>query len=151
MKGVLSVRCVVSCHHVADKCPLTRQNEWRHVWWALPKVSTSRIMRREQQSGALLHSTNDMFHTAYDLLPPLASASVPPARIIDSPVRVQHRPARRFTSDGLIKDGGQVLTLLERGVERADGHDGASSFDTGRRPYVPRETHAIPVLYVVHV
>jgi hypothetical protein len=68
-----------------------------------------------------------------------------------SPVRVEHGSAGGLAGDGLVEDGGQVLALLERGVEGADGDYGPGCLDLGRGPYVPGEANAIAILDIIDI
>lgn len=67
------------------------------------------------------------------------------------PVRIQDGSARRLAGDRFVKHGRQILTLLKRGVEGADGDYGPSSLDLGGRPDVPREANAISILDIIDV
>lgn len=47
------------------------------------------------------------------------------------PVGVENSSARRLASNGLVKNGRKILTLLERSVESGDGDYSSGSLDLG--------------------
>lgn len=67
------------------------------------------------------------------------------------PVRVENGTARRFAGDGFVKDGRQILALLERSVEGTDGDYGPGGLDLGGGPDVPGEADAIAILDIIDV
>lgn len=55
------------------------------------------------------------------------------------PVGVEDGTTWGLARDRLVENGGEILAVLERGVEGRYGHDGAGCLHPRRRPDIPRK------------